>query len=340
MYFSHTDFDNHEQCTFINDPKTNLRAIICIHSTSLGASLGGCRILNYANDADAITDALRLSRGMTYKAAIAGLNLGGGKSVILLGKGQQKTPEMMRSLGRAIKKLNGKYIVAEDVGATPEDMADIAKETFYVSGLAHKTGDPSPWTAKGVFLCLKQAVEMKLNKTLAETSVSVKGLGSVGFELCRLLHEAGSCLVVSDLVEERVFKAINEFDATACYTDVAHLQNVDVFSPCALGADLNETTIPEIRAHIICGGANNQLATPHDDGRLYQRKILYCPDYLVNAGGVINVSRPVLGLSESDATKKLMMLVETLKKVINETVQRNVPTGQVADYIAKQRFMK
>lgn len=340
MFFSHPEFDNHENAFFINDADTNLRAVICVHSTKLGPALGGCRFWHYAADTDAVTDAMRLSRAMTYKAAIAGLRLGGGKSVVLLKKGQTKTPEMLRALGRAVAQLQGHYVVAQDVGATEDDMAQIAQETTHVSGLSDVTGLPSPWTAKGIFVCMEKAVSLRLHKPLSDISVSIKGLGAVGFELCRLLHEAGTRLIVSDIDEAKTIKAVKAFDATACYADTAHLQNVDVFAPCALGAELSEMTIPEIKAKIICGGANNQLEGPHDDGRLHQRKILYCPDYLVNAGGLINVSRPVLEMSEEEATKKLVLLSNTLEKVFQESNQRNVPTGQVTDYIALQRFTK
>lgn len=341
MFFSHHDFDAHENLTFVHDQKSGLRAIIAIHNTTLGAALGGCRIWQYSTEADAIRDVLRLSRGMTYKAALAGLKLGGGKSVVLLDKGQRKTPLMMRRLGEAVESLNGQYVIAEDVGATPDDMTSIAKKTSHVSGLLTTTGDPSPWTARSVFYCLKKAVELKFNKSLSETTISVKGLGAVGYALCELLYNA-ACqkLIVSDLDEAKVLKAVRAFKAEPCPVDTAHLQKVDVFSPCALGGDLSSETIPEIRAGIICGAANNQLATPYDDARLYHKDILYCPDYLVNAGGLINVSRSLLDMTKEEAEKKILASVDILNRVVREAIERSIPTGQIADYIARQRFMK
>lgn len=336
--FSHPDFDDHAQVSFVSDAATGLRAIIAVHDDTLGPSLGGCRIWPYATEAEALTDALRLSRGMTYKAALAGLALGGGKSVILADPKTQKTPEMMRAMGRAVQALAGRYIIAEDVGATVADMDQIARETAHVSGVSTGVGDPSPWTAEGVFLCLEAAVRRQFSSDLRGVRVCVKGLGSVGWKLAERLHAAGAELTVADIRDEAVARAVALFGAQAVTVDEAMGAEVDVFAPCALGAELSAATIPSLRATVICGAANNQLATAADGARLAAGGVLYCPDYLVNAGGLIRVAQPALGFDETAARTMLQALPRTLETVLTAAQAQGVTPAAAADAMARDRF--
>ena len=336
--FSHPDFDGHEQVVFSQNGRHGLKSIIAIHDTTLGPALGGCRIWKYRSEAEALRDVLRLSRGMSYKAALAGLALGGGKSVILADSRTEKTPGMIRAMGRAVERLGGRYIIAEDVGAEVADMDQIARETRHVSGLSGGVGDPSPWTAEGVFLALKAAVRHRLGRDLEGLRVSVTGLGHVGSNLCRMLAGAGARLLVSDIREEAVAAMVAAHGATAIPVEQAHCVAAEVFAPCALGAGLNRTTIPQIRAGIVCGAANNQLAVAGDDARLAARGILYAPDYLVNAGGLISVSRPSTGLSEAEARARLERIPETLLDVFEAAEREAVAPGAAADRLALVRL--
>ncbi len=336
--FTHPDYDDHEQVVFARDAAAGLTAIIAIHSTALGPSLGGCRIWRYDSEDEAVTDVLRLSRGMTYKAALAGLALGGGKSVVLADAATEKTPAMMRAMGRAVERLGGHYIVAEDVGATVADMDEIAKETAHVSGTSATAGDPSPMTALGVFLAMQAAARHRWGDGLDGRTVSVKGLGHVGASLCRQLAGAGARLVVSDLREDAVRRVVGETGARAVAPDAAHAAEADIFAPCALGAGLNARTIPEIHARLVCGAANNQLAVPEDAGRLAARDILYAPDYLVNAGGVISVARGALGLDGAAVEAKVAAIPETLVQVLRSAERQGVTPAAAADRLAESRF--
>ena len=336
--FTHPDFDGHEQVVFSQNGRHGLRSIIAIHDTTLGPALGGCRIWKYQTEADALSDVLRLSRGMSYKAALAGLALGGGKSVILADSRSEKTPAMMRAMGRAVERLGGRYIIAEDVGAEVADMDEIAKETRHVSGVSGGAGDPSPWTSRGVFMSLQAAVRHRLGRDLAGVRVSVMGLGHVGSHLCRMLAGAGAQLLVSDIRDEAVRRIVAAHGATAVPVEGAHGVKADVFAPCALGAGLNETTIPEIRALVVCGAANNQLAVAGDDARLAERGILYAPDYLVNAGGLISVARPSTGLSDAEARAMLERIPETLLHVFELAGNEGIAPGAAADRLAQARL--
>jgi leucine dehydrogenase len=338
--FTHPDFDGHEQVVFSQNGNDGLKSIIAIHDTTLGPALGGCRIWNYATEADALSDVLRLSRGMSYKAALAGLPLGGGKSVILADSRTEKTPGMMRAMGRAVERLGGRYIIAEDVGAEVADMDEIAKETRHVSGLSGGVGDPSPWTAEGVFLSLQAAVHHRLGRGLDGVRVSVAGLGHVGSNLCRLLAGAGARLLVSDIRDEAVARMVGAHGATAIPVETAHAAEAEVFAPCAMGAGLNQTTIPLINAKIVCGAANNQLALAVDDARLAERAILYAPDYLVNAGGLISVARPSTGLSEADVRAKLEHIPQTLLHVFELAERDAIAPGAAADRLAQSRLQQ
>ncbi|HYD17800.1 MAG TPA: Glu/Leu/Phe/Val dehydrogenase dimerization domain-containing protein, partial [Patescibacteria group bacterium] len=258
--FSHKEFDQHEQISFFHDKETGMRAIIALHSTVLGPALGGCRLWAYENDEAAVKDVLRLSKGMTYKAAITGLPLGGGKSV-MIGDKKTKTADMMRAMGRAVDAMGGRYIVAEDVGTTVEDMSHINSMTRHVVGISHGagSGDPSPTTALGVFTGLKAAVRFRLGRNdLKGLKVAVQGLGNVGYNLCRHLHEAGAQLFVTDMAPDRVDMASREFGAMPVALNSIYDVDADVFAPCALGGIINDETLPRLKAKVVAGAANNQ----------------------------------------------------------------------------------
>ena len=254
-------FDNHEQVSFYTDQATGLKSIIAIHDTTLGPAVGGCRMWNYASDEEALTDVLRLSRGMTYKNAVAGLKMGGGKSIIIGNAQTDKTPELFYAFGRAVHTLGGRYYSAEDVGITTQDIMHANRETPYMAGLEGKSGDPSPFTALGTFLGIKAAVKYQLGKdSLVGIKVAIQGLGHVGYYLCKHLHQAGAKLIVTDLNQQSLTRVANEFNATVVGLDEIYSQDVDVYAPCALGATINDQTINVFKASIIAGCANNQLA--------------------------------------------------------------------------------
>lgn len=336
--FAHAEFDGHETITFAQNGVVGLRAIIAIHDTRLGPALGGCRIWKYDTEAEALGDVLRLSRGMSYKAALADLPLGGGKSVILADSRTEKTPAMMRAMGRAVERLGGRYIVAEDVGATVADMDEIARETAHVSGISDGAGDPSPWTAEGVFLSLAEAVRRRLGRGLEGVTVSVTGLGNVGSHLCAFLANAGASLKVSDIRDDAVARIVQQHGAAPVAVEDAHRIEADVFAPCALGAGLNEGTIPEIGATVICGAANNQLATPEDGERLARRGILYAPDYLVNAGGLISVARTAIAMDDATARARLEGIPRTLARIFELAAREGMQPDQAADRLAQARM--
>lgn len=336
--FSLPDFDDHEQLVFAHDAGSGLHAIIAVHNTTLGPSLGGCRIQRYRSTPEAVTDALRLARGMTYKAALADLPLGGGKSVVLADSRTEKTPEMMRAMGRAVERLGGRYIIAEDIGATPADMDAMAQETAHVSGLSTGVGDPSPWTAEGVFLCLQTAARRRFGRNLNGMRVVVKGVGAVGGKLARRLAADGARVTVSDIRAETAETLAAEIGAEVAPVAEAAFLDTEIYAPCALGAELNVESIPRLKAEVICGAANNQLATHEDGERLRARGVLYCPDYLVNAGGLISVARPPLKLSEEAGQRKLSALPEILSRVLEIAEAEQTSPADVADRLAEARF--
>jgi len=338
--FTHPDFDDHEQVVFAHDAEARLKAIIAVHDTGLGPALGGCRIWPYASEAEAITDVLRLSRGMSFKAALADLPLGGGKSVVMIAPDRPKTPRMMRAMGRAVGRLAGRYIVAEDVGATVADMDEIATQTSHVSGLSGGVGDPSPWTARGVFLSLEAAVRHGLGRGLDGLRVTVTGLGHVGSSLVAQLVDAGAEVTVADIRPAAVAAALERGAARAVEAGAAHRIPADVFAPCALGAVLNATTIPELAAPVVCGAANNQLATAADGERLKRRGILYAPDYLVNAGGLISVARPSTGLSDAEAKARLEAIPATLLEIFATAEAERITPDAAADRLARARIAR
>jgi len=344
--FSARDFSAHEQVVFAHDAASGLKAIIAIHNTRLGPALGGCRMWPYASEEEAVIDALRLSRGMSYKSALAGLPLGGGKSVIIGDSRSQKTPALMQAMGRAVEQLAGRYIVAEDVGTSTPDMTEIRKQTKHVVGLAPDqggSGDPSPATAWGCFLGLKQAVQHQLKTSdLEGLTVAVQGLGNVGQHLCHLLHEAGAKLIVADIRPESVEKIVSACGARAVGTSEILAVEADVLAPCALGAILNDASIAQLKTKIIAGSANNQLAEARHGQTLRERGILYCPDYAINAGGVINVCYEHLsgpgGYNRDKAYAHIGKIAGTMQAIFDLAAQQDIPTSLAADRLAEQRL--
>lgn len=337
--FDLVDFDNHEQVVYCSDDKTGLKAIIAVHNTNLGPSAGGCRFWDYKSDDEALKDVLRLSKGMTYKNAMAGLKLGGGKAVIIGNPKELKSEELFKAFGRAVNNLNGRYYTAEDVNITTSDMAIVNTATDYVSGLEGKSGNPGPFTALGTFLGIKAAVKFKLGKDdLSGLKVAVQGLGSVGYALCELLVEAGAQLFVTDINNEALTKAKTQLQATVVGLDDIYQQDVDVFAPCALGAGINDYTIKQIKASIIAGCANNQLADAYHDQVLKDAGILYAPDYVINAGGIINVALEIYPQEycADEATKLVHNIYNTLMTVFEQAKTQDKPTGIVADAMARE----
>jgi len=329
----------HEQLAMCHDPAAGYRGIIAIHSTVLGPALGGTRFWKYASDDDAIVDALRLARGMTYKNAVAGLNLGGGKSVII---GDNKTMDrelIFRAHGRFVESLGGRYITAEDVGTSTADMDYVHMETKNVSGLAGRSGDPSPVTAHGVFRAIQASAKERWGSDdVAGKTVAVQGCGHVGYFLAKELHEAGAKLVVTDIDAERVKRVVKEFGARAVKPEEIYGVKADIFAPCALGAIINDKTLPELKVEIVAGAANNVLHEERHGDALEQKKILYAPDYVANAGGVINVYSELAGWTSARALRKADEIYDTVLKVFSIAKQDRVPTHVAADRLAEQRI--
>lgn len=349
-FYNNTSFDGHEQVTFFHHKKSGLKAIIAIHNTNLGPALGGCRMWDYESDDEALVDVLRLSRGMSYKAALAGLKLGGGKSVIIGDAKAQKTPELFQAMGRCVDRMMGRYIIAEDVGTSPEDMVEINKMTDHVVGLPGDdnaaSGDPSPVTAYGTFLGIKASVEHRLNRQdLSGLHIVVQGLGHVGMNLCRHLHEAGAKLTVTDINEEALETAKAEFGAEIVSPDAVYDVSADVYAPCALGGTINDDTLARLDVPVIAGAANNQLLELSHGDILKQRNILYAPDFIINAGGLINVYYEWMNANEGsdrysrdDVFKHLDIIHENLKKTYQISDEQNVSTGLAAERLAETIF--
>jgi leucine dehydrogenase len=332
----------YEQLVFCHDKSTGLRAIIAIHDTTLGPALGGCRMYPYATEEEAMVDVLRLARGMTYKAAASGLNLGGGKSVIIADPRTDKSEALFRSFGRYIETLGGRYIVAEDVGTSTEDANYIRVETSHVVGVdvtRGGSGDPSPLTALGVRQGMRACAEAVFGTTSLEGRVvAVQGVGHVGYHLCRLLHEDGASLIVTDTESAAVERVVKEFGAKAVELDEILTIPCDIFAPCALGAVLNDGTIPALRCSIVAGSANNVLAESHHGEALSERGILYAPDYVINAGGLINVADELEGYNERRAVKRVMRIEESIRRIIAISRRDGVPTNVAADTLALERI--
>jgi leucine dehydrogenase len=329
----------HEQLVLCQDAASGYRGIIAVHSTVLGPALGGTRFWNYNSDEEAIVDALRLARGMTYKNAVAGLNLGGGKSVII-GDNRTLDREMIfRAHGRFVESLGGRYITAEDVGTSTADMDYVHMETDYVSGLAGRSGDPSPVTAHGVFRAIQASAKVRWGSDeLSARTISMQGCGHVGYYLAKELHEAGAKLIVTDIDAERVKRVANEFGARAVSADEIYGAQADIFAPCALGAIINDTTIPMLKVEIVAGAANNVLLEERHGDELEKRNIMYAPDYVANAGGVINVYGELAGWTSARSFRKADEIYETILKVFAIAKEQKIPTYLAADRLAEQRI--
>lgn len=341
--FAHPDFDAHEGVYVFSDPKAQLQCVIAVHNTNRGPAAGGTRLWSYAHPKEAVTDALRLSKAMSYKNAMANLDLGGGKGVILRPEGEFDREALFAAYGRAVEKVGGQYITAEDVGVSPADMRVIKTQTDFVAGLDEgpaASGDPSPVTAEGVFRGIKVAARHKFGlESLKGVRVAVQGLGHVGYGLCEHLHRAGCQLVVADINQAVLDKAQAELGAVIVAPEKIHAQTVDIYAPCALGGAISYHTLPEMRAGIIAGAANNQLFTPDMGEACRQMGILYAPDYVINAGGIINVAAEVSGSYSRDwVAGKLDELEVTLKTIFDRAAEEGRSTHEVAGEMARERM--
>ncbi|GJD66636.1 Glu/Leu/Phe/Val dehydrogenase family protein [Methylobacterium frigidaeris] len=334
------DLDGHEMVIQCRDAGSGLRAIIAIHDSSAGPAMGGCRIAAYPSTAAALTDALRLSRGMTFKNIMAGLPHGGGKSVILLERPEDKTPALLLAFAERVNGLGGRYITGEDVGSTVADIQLMRKVTPHVRGIPENgPGDPSPMTALGVFVGIRKAVLHRLGaETLTGLTVAVQGLGAVGSRLCGLLHDVGARLVVADVDPARAREAADRFGAAIARPEEVHGARADVFAPCALGAVLDAGTIRALGAAVVAGGANNQLATAQDGARLAERGILYAPDYVINAGGVISTALEGPGYERGELLRRVHGIADTLGEIFEHAIADGVATSAVADRLALGRL--
>ena len=332
------DSMGHEQVLLSHDPSCGYFGIIAIHDTTLGPALGGTRFWQYGSTDEAITDALRLARGMTYKSAVAGINLGGGKSVIIGDNKRVDREALFRAHGRFIETLGGRYITAEDIGTSPSDMEYIKLETDHVAGLLGLSGDPSPVTAYGVYVGMKAAARVRWGSdALAGKTVAVQGAGKVAYYLMQHLHAERANIIVTDIDGEKVKRAVQEFAASPVTPDTIYDQSADIFSPNALGATINDVTLPRLKVHVIAGGANNQLAEDRHGDELEQRGILYAPDYVINGGGVINVYGELHRWPVERAKRKAGEIYDTLLRLFEISSRDRIPTYRAADRLAEQR---
>jgi leucine dehydrogenase len=342
--FGMREFDAHERVVFGHDAATGLRAIIAIHSTVLGPAAGGCRMWPYPSTNDAVVDVLRLSRGMSYKNALAGLPFGGGKAVIIGDSREPKSAQMLNAYGAFVDSLSGRYITAEDVGTTTADMEQVARATKFVSGIGRKPGaaggDPAPKTALGVYLGLKAATRFHLGRSDIEgLSVAIQGVGGVGYHLCRLLAADGARLRVADVRQAATDRVRDEFRATVVPAETVVFEDVDVLAPCALGAIVSSKTAPFIRARIVAGAANNQLAEDADGALLQHAGVLYAPDYVINAGGIISVAREFHGsATDAQVTAEIHGIGARLTEIFERARREGRPTNLVADQLARERI--
>ena len=338
--FEALDKHDYEQLIYCYDKPSGLKAIIVIHDTTLGPALGGLRIWNYETEEEALHDALRLAKGMTYKNAAAGLNLGGGKAVIIGDPKTAKSEAALRAFGRYVESLNGRYITAEDVGTTETDMDYIFSETSYVTGTSSGgVGDPSPVTSYGIYQGMKATAKAAFgDDSLKEKTIAVQGVGMVAYGLCKHLHQEGANLIVTDINKAAVERAVQDFDATAVEPDEIYSVDCDIFSPCALGGVINDTTIPQLKAKAIAGSANNQLLENHHGEVLHEKGIVYAPDYVINSGGVINVSDELQGYNRERVFKKVEAIYDILDNVFETSKTSNIPTSVAADRMAEQRM--
>ncbi|MEM6583095.1 MAG: Glu/Leu/Phe/Val dehydrogenase dimerization domain-containing protein [Pseudomonadota bacterium] len=331
-------YDSHELVAFHSDDRSGLRAIIAVHNTALGPSVGGCRMFAYPSDADALHDVLRLSRGMTYKSALAGLPLGGGKSVIIGDPRRDKTPELLRAMGDFVQSQGGRYVAAEDSGTGVADVRIMAERTEWVSGVMDNAhgGDPSPSTAFGVFLAIKTAIRLRLGvDDLRDIRVAIQGLGQVGFQLARHLCQAGAVVYATDIAGDNLKRAQRELGVRPVSADAILSLEADIFAPCAMGAVLNSETIPTLRCGIVAGAANNQLGSDEDGLALADRGILYCPDFLINAGGIIDVHYQRSGDHPQASKAHVGRISTTLEQVLQRSDTTGLPTAVVAEQLAE-----
>ncbi len=338
--FSHPEFDAHEEVAFCFDEASRLKAVIAIHSTARGPAVGGCRMWPYADEAEALTDALRLARGMTYKSALAELPYGGGKAVIIADPHTDKTEALFLAMGRFVDSLGGRYITAEDVGVSVEDVEIMERVTKHVAGTcAGGAGDPSPSTAYGVLMGINAAVAHKLGRnSLDGVRVAIQGLGHVGYHLCRFLAEAGAKLTVTDIDRAAVERAEQEFHARVVTPDDIYGVDGEVFSPCALGAVINDRTIAQLKTPIVAGSANNQLAEARHGNELARHGILYAPDYVINAGGIINISHEGAAYDKTAAVNHVAKIHDILREIFARADANGVSTSEAADHIAEERI--
>jgi leucine dehydrogenase len=342
--FTHKDFDQHEQVLFCNDPSVGLQAIIAIHSTALGPAAGGCRMHPYASVDEALTDVLRLSKGMSYKSSVAGLPLGGGKCVIIADPSRADKPELLRAFSKHVQSLNGRYWTAIDVGVGPEDADVLAENCDYIFARAsqYEPGfNPSSFTALGGFTGIRAAVShARGREDLTGLKVAIQGLGATGADLAGHLHKAGAELIVTDVRDDVVKEVVERYNAIAVSPNAIHAQDVDVFAPCAMGAIINDETLPEIKARIICGLANNQLAEPRHGAALQRQGIAYVPDYVVNAGGMMGASTVIFDTPSREASlKRIHSLYDTICSILSQADESGRPPSKVADEIAEQRMI-
>jgi leucine dehydrogenase len=344
--FEHPEYADHEKVAFFKDAASGLHALIAIHNTNLGAALGGCRMWSYANENEALIDVLRLSKGMSYKAALAGLPMGGGKSVIIGDPRNQKTPAMMRAMGRFVESCAGNYVVAEDSGISVQDIHEMSDETQFISGHTAKysfdgrtsDGNPGPATAYGTYVAIKTCVEYRMNTNLSGVRVGIQGLGNVGWRLAEHLFKAGAKLVVTDIYPDNLNRAMSCFDARVVSPDALLSESLDVLAPCALGSVINPKTVEQIDSIIIAGAANNQLSSEKMGGLLREREILYAPDFVVNAGGIIDIHHQRIDSSNEALRDHLNRIGESLINIFDLTKSGSKNTNDVANLIAEQRL--
>lgn len=342
--FTHIEFDQHEQVVFCHDAKSGLRAIIAVHNTSRGPALGGCRMWPYASDQEALNDVLRLSRGMTYKSALANLPLGGGKAVIIGDPRKDKSPELLRALGTFIERLDGRYITAEDSGTSVADMAIIGEATQYVSGVVHGSahgGDPSPSTAYGTYVGLKQAVKHRLGTdSVSGLKIAIQGVGNVGHHLANYLKRDGAELIITDIFRDNIDRTVATTSARVVEPDQIFDVDADVFAPCAMGGILNDLTIPRLKAQVIAGAANNQLGKAAHGAQLAAADVLYAPDYVLNAGGIIDIAYQRSGEGEAALKAHIEGIGDTLAEIFYRASEMKKPTDLVANQLAEERFQR
>lgn len=329
----------YEQLVYFYDKETGLKGITCIHDTTLGPALGGTRLWNYATEEEAVVDVLRLARGMTYKAAAAGLNLGGGKTVLIGDADKVKSEAYWRAFGRYVQSLNGRYITAEDVNTSPEDMDYVAMETDYLTGLKQTSGDPSPFTAWGVYWGIKAACQEKYGSNSVEgKKVAIQGVGHVGYYLVKYLTDEGAEVIIADIKQDNIDRVTNDFKVTVVKPNEIIGVECDIFAPCALGAIVNDETIDQFKFEIIAGAANNVLKEERHGDILTEKGILYAPDYVINAGGLINVYQELLGYNKQEALNKTEKIYNRLLEIFKIAKDENISTAKAADRMAEKRI--